>query len=132
MIPHERRRQLYLAAAWLMPLAVLAQIGMALFGIPLLIHGVLGGVIGLLSLLLIRLVLLVRPSRSQRALALALVGLIGLQPCLIALRPALHAAGALHELNAFVILGVACALALDVEETQTSSHVQPGAAGPDG
>jgi hypothetical protein len=123
------RPRLYLAAAWLMPAAVLSQIGLALFGVPLAFHGLIGAVVGLLSLLLIRLALVTPASHSQRALAVALGLLIGLQPCLIALRLIVPAVGALHAVNAFVILGVALALALDVDETQTASSPDPRTAG---
>lgn len=126
-MPHETGHHVYLAAAWLMPPAVLSQIGLALFGVPLPIHGVLGVMIGLLALLLTRLGVAASAARSQRVLALALVGLIGLQPCLIALRSASLVFAAVHEVNAFIILAVACALALDTEEPQTASHAQSNA-----
>ena len=119
-----RRHQLYLGAVWLMPLAVLSQIGLALFGVPLVIHAVLGVMIGLLAVLLVRLVFTARASRSQRILAIALVGLLGLQPCLIALRSVVPEVILAHQVNAFVILGIACALALDTEEMQVSTDVR--------
>jgi hypothetical protein len=36
-----------------------------------------------------------------------------------------------HAINAFVILAVACALALDAEDAQARSQAQPGVAGRD-
>jgi hypothetical protein len=115
---------MYVAAAWLMPLAVLSQIGLALFGVPLAIHGTLGAMIGFLALFLTRRALAAGAAHSQRILATALVALVGLQPCLIALRSVLPAIAAVHEVNAFVILAVACALALDADEAQTAPHAR--------
>lgn len=116
----------YPAVVWLMPLAVLSQIGLALFGIPLAIHALLGIVVGGLALFINRLVLATNPSQSQRVLAIALVGFLALQPCFIVLKAMLPLLGAVHEVNAFVILGVSCALALDVEETSSEAPLRSG------
>lgn len=120
----------YIAAAWLMPLAVLTQIGLALFGIPLEAHAVLGILVGALAVLLARLALADSASRSQRVLATVLAGLIGLQPCFIALRPIVPPLAAVHEVNAFVILAVSCALALDIEDSGSDSRVPAEMVGP--
>jgi hypothetical protein len=120
------RSRHYPAVVWLMPLAVLSQIGLALFGIPLVIHALLGIVVGGLALFVNRLVLATNASQSQRVLAIALVGLLALQPCLIALKAILPLLAAVHEVNAFVILGVSCALALDVEEITPEVPVRSG------
>lgn len=121
-------RRYYFAAAWLMPLAVLSQIGLALFGIPLVVHTMLGILVGVLAILLARLTLAHCVSRSQRLLATLLVGLIGLQPWLIALRQVVPLLASVHEINAFAVLAVSCALALDVEEIESDRAVSPTSA----
>lgn len=99
--------------AWLMPPAVLTQIGLALFGAPLPVHAVLGLGVGFLALSLRLLTPASRFSNSQRALTGGLLAALCLQPCLIALRVLWLPAGAVHQINAFLIFGIAIALALD-------------------
>lgn len=117
-------RRTYLLVARLMPLAVLGQVGLAVFGIPLAGHAVLGGIVGAMAILLVWLVRAINPPSSQHSLAFGLLALVGLQPCFIALSPRFSALVALHAINGFVILGVALALALDSEETGNSSRSQ--------
>ena len=114
----------YLVVARLMPLAVLSQVGLAMFGIPLAGHVVIGGIVGAMAILLVWLVRAANPPSSQHSLALGLLALVGLQPCLIALSPRFSALAVLHGINGFVILGVALALALDAEGAGTGSRPQ--------
>jgi hypothetical protein len=55
-------------------------------------------------------------SQSQRVLSILLIGLLGLQPCLVAAAAVSPVSFTLHAINAFVILAVALALALDAED----------------
>lgn len=117
-------RRTYLLVARLMPLAVLGQVGLAVFGIPLAGHAVLGGIVGAMAILLVWLVRAINPPSSQHSLAFGLLALVGLQPFFIALSPRFPALAALHAINGFVILGVALALALDSEGGGNSSRSQ--------
>lgn len=128
--PYREPGRFYLVVVWLMPLAVLSQIGLAFFGVPIPVHGALGLIVGMLGLLLIWCMRTTDASRSQRALACILVGLIGLQPFLLLLGAASSVLAAVHGINALVILGLASALALDSEDTVTRSRAQSGMASP--
>jgi hypothetical protein len=131
MTLYRRRHQTYVVAVWFLPVALLSQIGLAFFGVPLAIHGTLGAIVGIVALVLVCLQAAAHAARSHRMLGFGMVGLIGIQPWLIAFRPEFSALGTVHAINAFVILALACALALDAEDTQTSSRAQPGIAAPD-
>jgi hypothetical protein len=119
---------MYLVAAWLLPVLLLSQIGLAFFGVSLAVHGILGAIIGLLAVFIVWLLLADHFSGSHRTLGFGLIGLIGIQPWLIAFRSEVSGLGTVHAINAFVILALACALALDAEDTQTGSRGQSGRA----
>jgi hypothetical protein len=117
--------RVYLVLARLLPVAVLSQIGLALFGIPLAVHAIVGVAIGMMAILLVWLTHTLRLTGSQWVLSVGLVALVGLQPCFILLSMRLSVLEALHPINAFVILGLALALGLDTDESGSDSRRQP-------